>query len=84
MKKILAIALLLAMSSTAFAKYEPVDRNLAETLPADAPIGTAVSATQRETAYFSAPQPAYGQVFQCTPRDMVFFSGLIRYARACD
>jgi len=84
MKKILAIALLLAMSGTAFANFAPVNRSLTELQPVDEPIGTAVAATQREAAYFSAPKPAYGQVFQCTPRDMMFFTGLIRYARACD
>jgi len=84
MKKILAIALLLAMSGSAMAKFSPVDRGLTELLPADEPIAATETASQREAAYFSAPPPAYGQIFQCRPRDMVFFTGLIRYARACD
>ncbi len=84
MTKILAIAVLLvATAGSAFAALSPVDRSLTELLPVDTPIGTTDVATQREAAYFNAPQPAYGQIFQCRPRDMVFFTGLIRYARAC-
>lgn len=84
MTKILALAFLLATSGSAFATFSPVDRSLTELVPADTPIGTTQEATQREAAYFNAPQPLYGQVFQCRARDMVFFTGLIRFARACD
>ncbi|HEX5509390.1 MAG TPA: hypothetical protein VFX37_12875 [Pseudolabrys sp.] len=84
MRRVLAIALLLATTGSASATFSPVDRSLTDFVPVDTPIGTTEAVSQRETAYFNAPQPAYGQIFQCRPRDMVFFTGLIRYARACD
>ncbi|MGE5534173.1 MAG: hypothetical protein ACM3W7_01525 [Acidobacteriota bacterium] len=90
MKTMLAIAVSLALLGTALATPSAVPRSLTKLVPSDTPIGTSVTATEREAAYFNAPQDferpqnLNDQIFQCRVQDVVFFTGLIRYARACD
>ena len=83
MKNFIALALLLALSSTAQAKLAPFEPLRTTIAPDDLMISTRPAAAALEQNYFRAPPPAdaAGGVFLCRPQRLIFDK--TRLAQSC-
>ena len=84
MRNVIVLALLLALGTTAQAKYAPFEAQPARISPNALALSNGPADATREQIYFRAPQPAdaTGHIFLCRPQRLIFDK--TRLAQSCD